>query len=136
MTEDTQHDAAACSGAVASCKPRRLLITVGSLAAIADFYPAQHPLITPPKANQALAKLPLNISLDDHVDFDLGLLAPPTDTASYLTTQHKGEFFFMKDPASAPFATPPITMPASLPRMMYVWVTTFLADSAVRSDES
>lgn len=81
-------------------------------------------------ANQALAKLPLNISLGDNVDFDLGLLAPPVDTAAYLTTQHKGEFFYMKHPTDAPFVPPSIDVPASLPRMMYVWVTTFLADSA------
>jgi len=81
-------------------------------------------------ANQALAKLPLNISLGDGVDFDLGLLAAPKDTASYLTTQHKGEFFYMKNSTNAPFATPAISVPATLPRMMYIWITTFLADSA------
>ena len=43
-----------------------------------------------------------------------------TDTASYLTTQHKGEFFYMKNSTNAPFATPAISVPATLPRMMYV----------------
>ncbi len=55
---------------------------------------------------------------------NFALLVPPATTTDYILTSHKGEFFNVQDPVEAPFAVDPLPLPpTSLPRMMYLWVT-------------
>lgn len=81
-------------------------------------------------ANTALAKLPTNVSLDSWVGINFELLAPPNTTASFLMTQHRGEFFPRHTPSVPPFLSAAFAVPDQLPRMLYLFVSPYLAQTA------
>jgi len=82
-------------------------------------------------ANAALAKLPTHENLDSYAGINFELLVAPDTTSSFLRTSHVGSFYDAKQPTiMAPITAAPLVVPAALPRMMYIWVTSFLGESA------
>ncbi|KJE90290.1 LBP/BPI/CETP family protein [Capsaspora owczarzaki ATCC 30864] len=81
-------------------------------------------------ANQALATLPIVEPIDDYSEINFALIENPTFTATYLDTAHKGEFYYIKHPVECPFT--PAATPANVTntKMLSVWLTSFIADSA------
>jgi len=80
--------------------------------------------------NKALESLPVEIQLDKTSEIDYALLAAPLFTSTYIETNHKGEFFSVQDPVEAPYTPPPLPAVTNTSRMMYVWLTDYIANTA------
>jgi len=84
------------------------------------------------EGNQILATLPVQEKVDQYAAINFELLAPPTLPGDYVQTHHKGEFFSIAHPAESPFTPVPLPIPGAgtLPRMLYVWMSSYLLESA------
>eukprot|EP00731_Ephydatia_muelleri_P031068 Em0022g582a len=70
------------------------------------------------------------VTIDKTSEINYELLQPPIFTNGYLQTDHKGEFFSIADPVEAPFTPSPIPQPTDTSRMLYIWLTDYIADTA------
>lgn len=81
-------------------------------------------------ANAALAHTGTAVRLDHNVSASYSLTASPDCSAAELLTTHAGKFSHAGSTTPSIFTPPTIPVPAALPRMLYVWVTGFLAETA------
>ena len=82
------------------------------------------------QGNAALESLPVIVAIDKTSEINYELLQPPIFTSGYLQTDHKGEFFSIANPVEAPFTPSPIPQPTDASRMMYIWLTDYIANTA------
>ena len=82
------------------------------------------------QGNAALESLPVIVDIDKVSEIDFALLSPPSFTSTYVSTDHKGEFFNRNNPKEAPFTPPPLPGVQATDKMLYVWLTDYLADTA------
>ena len=63
--------------------------------------------------------------------FDLSYFtASELNFSTYTHTHPQGEFFAIADPVEAPFTPPPLPPVNDTSRMMYVWLTDYIANTA------
>ncbi|XP_065185336.1 bactericidal permeability-increasing protein-like [Sycon ciliatum] len=83
------------------------------------------------QGNAALESLPIIVAIDDNTEIDYGLIAPPAyDNVNFLETVHKGEFYLTKQPTEAPYVPAALPAASQFDRMMYIWLTAYMADTA------
>lgn len=82
------------------------------------------------QGNKALASLPVVEKIDSTAEINFMLLSPPTFSPSYMDTYHKGEFFWIKRPTEAPFSPAPIPASSDTSRMLFLWITDYVANTA------
>ncbi|XP_062499208.1 uncharacterized protein LOC134176553 [Corticium candelabrum] len=80
--------------------------------------------------NKALESLPTTVKLTDNSEIDFQLLQAPIFGTSFLQTLHKGEFFAYPHPREAPFQPSPFPDAANSSRMMSIWLSDYIANSA------
>ncbi|XP_065884847.1 bactericidal permeability-increasing protein-like isoform X2 [Dysidea avara] len=98
---------------------------VKSLCSTADQY-----IDTSGKA--AVESIPIVAKIDSTSEINYELISDPDFQPAYIQTQHKGEFYSIAKPVEAPITAPPIPPATSVDysKMMYVWVSTYVVNSA------
>ncbi|CAI8057853.1 Lipopolysaccharide-binding protein [Geodia barretti] len=82
------------------------------------------------QGNAALETLPVIVQVDSISEIDFRLLQSPSFTSEYMETLHKGEFYSIAHPVEAPFTPPPLPPIANTTKMIYFWLTDYIAESA------
>lgn len=84
------------------------------------------------EGNKVLSTLPIQEKIDAFSLINFELLSAPALPGDFIATRHKGEFFSIAHPAESPFTPPALPVPAagSLSRMFYVWVSSYMLESA------
>eukprot|EP00040_Diaphanoeca_grandis_P039820 m.260246 g.260246 ORF g.260246 m.260246 type:complete len:501 (-) comp39536_c0_seq1:138-1640(-) len=82
-------------------------------------------------ANSALAKLAETVDISNDVSVSYALVKAPETTATYLLTSHNGRFMYNKTSVDWTHDPAVITLPSALPKMLYVFVTDYAAETAV-----
>jgi lipopolysaccharide-binding protein len=82
------------------------------------------------QGNKALESLPIISNIDSTSEINYALTKAPAFTSTYVSTDHKGEFFSRKAPAEAPFSPPPMPGVTKTDKMLYVWLSDYMADTA------
>jgi lipopolysaccharide-binding protein len=81
-------------------------------------------------ANHALETLPVIEKVDTTSEVNYELISDPIFTATYVETQHKGEFLSITNPVEAPISPSPLPSINETEKMMYLWVTDYVANTA------
>ncbi|XP_050397637.1 lipopolysaccharide-binding protein [Patella vulgata] len=76
-----------------------------------------------------LQKLPVTVVLAKKFLLDYSLISTPTFTSSYMETHHKGEIFWNGDKTEAPFQPEPIPENNDKSKMVYLWLSDYMANS-------
>lgn len=82
------------------------------------------------QGNKAINSLPVQVNIDKTALIDYSIVKNPVFNAQYMETEHKGEFLSRTKPHEAtisPVALPPVGSPV---RMLYIWLTTYIANTA------
>ncbi|XP_019854891.1 PREDICTED: bactericidal permeability-increasing protein-like isoform X1 [Amphimedon queenslandica] len=82
------------------------------------------------EANHALETLPIVEKVDDYSEVNYSLTKVPVFTSTYIETDHKGEFFLIAHPSEAPFTPNPLPPVNASDKMIYVWITEYLVNTA------
>ena len=82
------------------------------------------------QGNKALESLPVQVNVDKTAMVDYSIVKDPVFNAQYMETEHKGEFLSRAKPQEAPIS--PVSLPGigSTTRMLYIWLTTYIANTA------
>ena len=82
------------------------------------------------QGNKALESLPVQVNIDKTALVDYSIVKDPVFNAQYMETDHKGEFLSRAKPQEAPIS--PVSLPSIGPttRMLYIWLTTYIANTA------
>ncbi|KAI6654703.1 Lipopolysaccharide-binding protein-like [Oopsacas minuta] len=82
------------------------------------------------QGNKALESLPVQVNIDETALVDYSIVQDPIFTTQYMETEHKGEFFSRTKPHEASIS--PVVLPGvgSPTRMLYIWLTTYIANTA------
>ena len=81
-------------------------------------------------ADEALKTFQLQTVIEKNWLLDYRLVAAPAFGAGYVESFHKGEFFSVADKSEAPFSPSPVPSPAWTPRMMTIWLSDYVANTA------
>ncbi|KAK6177989.1 hypothetical protein SNE40_012838 [Patella caerulea] len=76
-----------------------------------------------------LQKLPVAVVLAKKFLLDYSLISTPTFTSTYMETHHKGEIFWNGDKTEAPFQPEPIPENKDTSKMVYLWLSDYMANS-------
>ena len=82
------------------------------------------------QGNKAINSLPVQVNIDKTALVDYSIVKDPVFNAQYMETEHKGEFLSRTKPHEAtisPVSLPPVGSPV---RMLYIWLTTYIANTA------
>ncbi|KAL5020966.1 hypothetical protein ScPMuIL_000121 [Solemya velum] len=82
-------------------------------------------------AEKSLKKLKVTALLDKDFLLDYRLTAPPNFTSTYLETMHKGEIFWNQQIKEAPFSAAPLPPVPRSEKMIHLWVSDFLFNTAM-----
>ena len=82
------------------------------------------------EGNKAIESLPVQVNIDKTALIDYSIVKDPIFTAQYMETEHKGEFLSRAKPHEATIS--PVILPSvgSPTRMLYIWLTTYIANTA------
>ena len=82
------------------------------------------------QGNKALETLPVQVNIDKTALIDYSIIKDPVFNSQYMETEHKGEFMSRSHPQEVSFS--PVTLPAigKTDRMLYIWLTTYIANTA------
>ena len=82
------------------------------------------------QGNKALESLPVKVNIDKTALVDYSIVKDPVFNAQYMETEHKGEFLSRANPQEAPIS--PVSLPSvgTTTRMLYIWLTTYIANTA------
>ena len=84
-------------------------------------------------AERQIAKL--NLVLEKRIDktriFDYSLVRDPVFTSQYMATEHKGELRSPSHPQEFSFSPFPLPAIQKTDRMLYIWMSTYIANTAV-----
>ena len=80
--------------------------------------------------NHAIETAPIIVKVDKWAQVDYALLQSPVYTNTSVATLHKGEFESVSHPTEAPFSPPPLPPITDTSKMMYVWLTEYVVNTA------
>ncbi|KAL5020964.1 hypothetical protein ScPMuIL_000119 [Solemya velum] len=82
-------------------------------------------------AKEFLKKLKVTTLLDEEFYLDYRLTATPNFSNTYMETMHKGEIFWNQNKKEAPFSAAPLPPVPRSDKMVYLWVSDFLFNTAM-----
>jgi lipopolysaccharide-binding protein len=82
------------------------------------------------QADMIVERLPVVAVVSPTAAINYSLVDNPTFTDSYLETRHKGEFISRVHPTEAPFSPSPLPPVSASTRMMYLWLSDYMASTA------
>ena len=83
------------------------------------------------QGNKALESLPVQVNIDKTALVDYSIVKDPVFNSKFMETEHKGEFMSRTKPEEATFS--PVSLPAigtTTNKMLYIWLTTYIANTA------
>ena len=80
--------------------------------------------------NHALETMPVIVKVDKWAEVNYALIQSPVYTNTSMATLHKGEFESLAHPMEAPFSPPPLPPISSTSKMMYIWLTEYVVNTA------
>ena len=80
--------------------------------------------------NHAIESQPVVIKVDKWAEVNYALTQSPVYTNDSMATLHKGEFEALSHPTEAPFSPPPLPPITDTAKMMYIWLSEYVVNTA------
>lgn len=80
--------------------------------------------------NHAIETEPVVIKVDKWAQVNYALIQSPVYTNVSVATLHKGEFQALSNPTEAPFSPPPLPPITDTTKMMYIWLSEYVVNTA------
>ena len=80
--------------------------------------------------NHAIESEPVVVKVDKWAEVNYALIQSPVYTNDSMATLHKGEFEALSHPTEAPFSPPPLPPITDTAKMMYIWLSEYVVNTA------
>ncbi|XP_041375654.1 uncharacterized protein LOC121388412 [Gigantopelta aegis] len=80
-------------------------------------------------AEKSMQKIPVTVTVAKKFLLDYRLVSNPLFTSAYMETDHKGEIYWKGEKKEAPFLPRPFQTNPNSTRMLYLWVSDYMANT-------